>query len=227
MKRDALLKRIAALRSRTTAAGCTEAEALSAAAKAAELMREYEVETDQLGMAQEGVQVKTSPRSPASQLWSTIGACTNTASIFTRSQVRREVLFIGREPYPTIAVYLLEVCQNAIHNELKTFRKGEFYRRRRSPTTKRQAAEDFLQGLVMRLRRRLLDLFADRCDPTAAVAASEELDRRFPGSSTIRRPERKPRFDEAVANGWSAGGKVNLAHGVNGRPKDPLLIGGR
>lgn len=226
MSRDNLLKRINALRQRTTAAGCTEAEALAAASKAAELMREYDLGVDQLGMSEEWVGTKISPQASAAGIWGSIGHCTNTHPLFSRHQTERRVIYVGLEPGPVIACYLSEVCENALKTELAKFRKGDFYRKRRSEKTRRAASNDFVLGLVGRLRQRLRQLFEDRIDNVKSAAASVELAARYPDTGTVRRRKTKVRYDAAVDEGWRAGGNVNLAHGVNGRQTKPLLIGG-
>lgn len=225
MSRETIRKRINALKTRTTARGCTEAEAMEAAAKVAELMREHGLSDDELEMTQEAAGVKTSTRSARALLWPTIANCTNSAAMITSAEKGYQVIFVGREPWPEIAVYLMEICNNAIDHEISKFKKDEFYRRRRSVATKRQAVADFTSGLVLRLRHRLHSLFADNQSDNATQKAKEERDRRFPNTSSITLKSHKARYDDATGAGWRAGANVKLSHGVNG--SQPLkMIGG-
>lgn len=228
MDRETLRKRIAALSQRTTARGCTEAEAMEAAAKAAALLSEHNMSEDELDMAEEAAGVKTASNAPGAMLWPVIATCTNTAALSSRRDGGRIIIFIGREPGPVIAVYLLDVCENAVRSELSKFRKGEFYRRRRSDKTKRHASRDFTAGLSIRLRDRLLELFIDTCSENEMAKAKAERDRRFPHSVASKSYQHKPKFSEATTAGWRAGATVNLAHGVEGHSQPQLLItGGR
>lgn len=225
MNSETIRKRINALRSRTTARGCTEAEAMEAASKVAELMRDHGLSEDELEMTQDAAAVKTSTRSARALLWPTIANCTNSSAIVSSNMKGHEIIFVGREPGPEIAVYLMDVCNNAIDHEIGKFKKDDFYRRRRSVATKRQAVADFTSGLVHRLRIRLRTLFMESMSDVALITSQNERDRRFPQSSSITIKNHKPRFGDAQDAGWRAGANVKLSHGVNGS-QPTKLIGG-
>lgn len=227
MNREALAKRIAALRQMTTERGCTEAEALAAAAKAAELMQEYGLSEQDIEFCEEAVTSKTKGHNPAAELWPVIAHCTNTASIIVSYCVppKTEVTFVGREPGPQIAAYLLVVLNRAIAHEVKKFKASTFYRRRRTLSTKRQAVADFTVGLVWRLRERLLELFASSVSDEVREAAHNALAERYPAANSVERKKHQTRYSDATWSGWDAGNNVNLSHGVGGSDK-PLAIGG-
>lgn len=225
MNRETIRKRINALRDRTTARGYTEAEAMEAAAKVAELMREYGLSDNDLEMTQEAAGVKTSTRSARALLWPTIANCTNSAAIITSVGKDHKVIFVGCEPWPEIGVYLMDVCNNAIDHEVSKFKKDDFYKRRRSVATKRQAVADFTSGLVRRLRVRLHSLFTETMSDDAALKSQIERNRRFPDTSSITLKSHKIRYDDAAGAGWRAGANVKLSHGVNGS-QSTKMIGG-
>ena len=227
MYRETLAKRIAALRQMTTERGCTEAEALAAAAKAAELMKEYGLSEQDIEFCEQAVSSKTKGRNPAADLWPVVAHCTNTASVIVTFVVppKTEVTFVGREPGPQIATYLLAVLNRAIAHEVKKFKSSTFYRRRRSLSTKRQAVADFTVGLVWRLRERLLEIFAPSVSDDAREAAHGALAERYPSASSIAHKKHQTRYSDAIWNGWDAGNNVNLARGVSGS-EEPLAIGG-
>ncbi|MBD8554894.1 DUF2786 domain-containing protein [Rhizobium sp. CFBP 8762] len=225
MTTDNLKKKIAALRQKTTAQGCTEDEAMAAAMKAAELMREHGLTDDDLDMGSEDVVTRLSIKSDGPKLWSAIGRATNTAVLtFTSARVRT-VTFTGRPVGTTVAVYLLEVCENAIQHETAKFRKGAFYRRRRTPATRAQAARDFGSGMITRLIPRLYKVFADTMDADEHRKALDARDRANPYSAPFTPKVTKSRFDNARWAGWDAGGKVTLARGVNEDNQPTKLIG--
>lgn len=226
MNRETIRKRINALRERTTARGCTEAEAMEAAAKVAELMREHGLSGDDLAMGEDVATAKASDARHRRQLWAVIANCTNTAALTRPGLENLQVIFVGQEPGPEIATYLVDVCHNAIAAEGDRFRKGDFYRGRRKASTKRKAMMDFTVSLVERLCHRLYALFADSRDQVRAAKAVVEFDRRYPNTAS-HRPSRKHKvsYQDAAQAGWQAGGRVHLGHGVKGGKSDPLRIG--
>lgn len=229
MSNEAIKKLIKTLRERTTARGCTEAEAMEAAAKAAQLMAEHGLDDADLVMSSASAVTRTPTSSPRALIWSTIATCTNCQALVSerRASPGRDVVFFGREPGPQIALYLFEVCDNAIKHETAKFRASEFYRRRRSTKTKRKAVDDFTLGLVQRLASRVRELFRESRSSSALAQAQAYMDRLHPNTETIKQKAHKTHFDDAVNAGWRAGGQVNLAHGVDRPSGGPKLIGGR
>ncbi len=227
MNRETMKKRIAALLQKTAERGCTEAEALAAAEKAAQLMREYGLTEHDIHIDQQSADSKRQGRHPAAGLWPIIAHCTNTASIVVSYVVprRTEVTFVGRDPGPQIATYLFVLLDRAVAREVGRFKQSQFYRKRRTLTTKRQAVADFTVGLVQRLSTRLLELFAPSFSEPDLETAHNALAERFPDASTVARRKHKERFSRAANEGWVAGANVNLAHGLGGGSK-PLAIGG-
>lgn len=226
MNRETIRKRINALRDRTTARGCTEAEAMEAAAKVAELMREHGLTGDDLGMGEEVATVRASDKRLRHQLWGMVALCTNTRAMTRPLLSSLQVVYVGRDPDPEIAAYLLDLCNNLIDAELAIFRKGDFYRSRRKASTRRKAAADFTVQMVRNLTSRLHDLFRNDIDEALSAKAGAELDRRFP-SSRAAKPTKphKTTYDSAAASGWMAGDRVSLGRGVRGGNHAPRLIG--
>jgi hypothetical protein len=214
MTSETLLRRLRALRAMTTANGCTEAEAMAAAAKAAEIMLEAGLTDRDLEFGEASSSSKSKGRSVADGLWPVIAFCTNTANIVVIDGDSVTVTFVGREPGPEISVYLREVCERAIRRELETFKAGDYYRRRRTLKTRRRASEDFLLGITARLRRRLIDLFSATFNEAERLAAVEALKSRYADSSAIKRPARKIGNAKAAWAGFAAGGRVPLSHGM-------------
>lgn len=210
MSADRLKAKIAALRAKTTAAGCTEAEATAAAEMAARLMSEHGLSEAELVMTDASVPEASSRASWRSDLAGAIAACTNTALIL----VDGAMLFIGRAPGPEIAAYLLDLCVRSVERERKAFQESAFYRARRKAKTRRAASTDFTEAMVLRLRQRLLVLFRDQRDGAAAREAQQHLAARFPNTVPTRRSERDPRFDDAAWHGLAAGSKTRLDPGI-------------
>lgn len=208
---ERLKARIAGLRAKTTAAGCTEAEATAAAEMAARLMAEHGLSEAEMVMTDASVAEPSSRANWRTDLASSIAVCTNTALILTGASV----LFIGRAPGPDIAAYLQDLCVRAVERERRAFQASAFYRARRKAKTRRAASSDFTDAMVLRLRQRLHDLFRDQADEAAAAEARRHLASRFPNTTTTARSDRDPRFDDAAWAGLAAGSNTRLDPGIS------------
>lgn len=220
--------KIAALLRMTRGAGCTEAEALAAAEKAAALMHEHGLSEADITIGEASVAHGTKGKGARDDLWRIVAHCTNTACTFVCVAGERgsEVVFVGRDPGPEIAAYLVAVLNRAIDTAIAEFRAGRFYRRRRSPVTRRAAVQDFTQGMILRLSRRLIEIFRASIDKAANAQAIAARDARFADARDITAPSRATRYDDALWSGWDAADRVNLTHGVGGAGADaPRQIG--
>lgn len=210
-----LRTRIAALRAKTTGAGCTEAEALAAAEMAARLMAQHGLSDDDITMGAARAGETTVRTTWRTHIAGAVATATNTAAMYLPDDEACE--FIGYSPGPDIAAYLYEVLVGAVMRESAAFRSSPFYRRRRSLKTRRAAMTDYREGMVRRLRSRLVALFAASRDADASDAAHRALAIRYPDTVDASHSlKSEPRYPAAAAAGWSAGGKVTLAHGVAG-----------
>ena len=219
-------ERVKRLREMTAARGFTEAEALAAAEKAAQLMRDHGISEADVTIDEASSRSRQAGQGQKARLWPVIAHCTNTATIVIHRERGQEVSFVGREPGPEIAVYLRDVCERAIDRELVRFKTGPAYRRKRSLATKRQMAAAFVGGMVTRLSYRLLDIFGPTISREDRDEADQALMERYPGSVDLPKPKRELRHSAAAVAGFIAGDSVTLAHGVAGA-EGPRAIGGR
>lgn len=215
--------KIKALLAKTTANGCTEAEAMAAAELASKLMHRYQLEAADLEMTGGAAPEKTTRTVWRVKLASVIAICTNTATIFTRGPEGNEIMFVGRDPGPEIALYLRDVCLRAVEASVKQFKKSEFYRSRRKSCTRRTAVKDFVEGMAFRLRMRLLEIFGPLRDQVAAQEAGQYLDSLFPDAKTTKSKQWKPRYHNAAYMGMQSANDVSLNHGVAGAEETRLL----
>jgi hypothetical protein len=220
------IERIKKLLGMTTARGCSEAEAMAAAAKAARLMAELGLRRGDIEMDREDVAVRRGTGSIRARLWGTIGVVTNCAPTVTTDDSGQSISFIGSEPAPSIAAYLYQVTDRAIDRELATFRSTTWYKRRRTLKAKRQASSDFTAAMIVRLSARLGELFASTMSTAAREAANAERDARFPTVVVAQPRIAAGRYNEAADAGYRSGGHVTLSHGVAGSTPS-LAIGGR
>lgn len=221
-----LRKRLKALRDKTTANGCTGAEALAAAEKYAEILRDHGLSDSDVVFDEQARRARHAAKSQKARLWPTIAKCTNTAVIVLRYRDRNDVSFVGREPGPEIACYLREVCERAVDHELARFKASALYARKRSLKVKRQVSAAFVGAMVALLNRRLLEIFGPTISDDARQAASLALSERHPGSTStaVAKVQRHWRFDGAARAGMLAAERTTLARGVGGA-EAPRLIG--
>ncbi len=218
-------ERIKRLREMTSDRGCTEAEALSAAAKAAQLMRDHGLSEADIVMDEKASKSRHKSKSQKARLWPTIAHCTNTAVIVLEGSDGVEVAFIGRDPGPEIAVYLRAVCERAVDTAIVQFKTEPQYRRKRKLAVKRDMVAAFTTGMVARLNRRLVKLFEPTVSAESRALAAAARDERYPGNAVAQKPKAELRHHQAAISGWLAGDKVTLAHGMSGSDA-PLQIGG-
>lgn len=223
--RERLRAKIAALLAKTVAAGCTEAEAMAAAATAARLMAEHAFDQSEIEMTEATAPHKWQ-RSPwRDTLSAGISVVTNCDWIIRPEA--GDVLFIGREPGPDIAAYLRDICFRAVDRAVREFKETPFYTRRRKLATRRAAVADFIDGMVIRLLSRMFELFKPVKNDAWRQEAKQALAHRFKGALTTKPiPQRDRRFSEAAGAGWRAGKDVALNHGVASSAA-PLAIGRR
>lgn len=215
-EREKLLAKIRALTAKTVAAGCTEAEAMAAAEKVAALMREHAIPDDLVEMENASMGVRFNARHMKAKLCSAIGVSTNCAIVHSRNGRSREntVIYVGPAAGPQVACYLHDVLHRAVDAAVKAFRKGDFYRARRSDKTRRKAVDDFTFSMVDGLCRRLVNLFRETISSERYNAASRACEALFPDAITVKRRENKARFAAAQFAGLVAADQVNIHRGV-------------
>ena len=224
--RERLKAKIAALQAKTEAAGCTEAEAMAAAALAARLMAEHDFEQADIEMTETRAAHHWVRSQWRERLSATVAFVTNTAYVLDLD--RQEVLFVGREPGPDIAAYLRDVCFRAVDRAVREFKDSSHYRRRRKLATRRQAVADFVAAMVGRLSVRLVELFRPIISKPAREEANQALTRTAGGEIVTKSfTPRKARFSDASVAGWVAGSDVALHHGVGGSAAPKLIGGGK
>lgn len=171
---DALLARIQALRARTTERGCTEAEAMAAAAKVAELL-------DRHGLSLSDVELQAQPceraelptgRSrigPYDECGPAVAAYFDCRCWFeTDAEGRLRHVFFGLPGDVQAAVYLMHLIAHAFETEANRYRAGPEYARGRGGR-RRALHTSFVLGLSIGIQARLRAMQAER---DAAVQAS-------------------------------------------------------
>jgi len=164
---DRLKTRIQGLRSKTTDNGCTEAEALSAAAKVAELLDRYDLSlTDvQICSAQCEQRHYETRRNKRIPLDDCIGEIAN----FFDCRVWREksqfgnarYVFFGLASDVEVAHYLTEVIDNAVRSELGRYKNSAGYQRFRHQD-RHVANSSFTLGMIASVGDKLSAMKGER-----------------------------------------------------------------
>lgn len=221
-EREAAIARLRKLLAMTVANGCTEAEAIAAAERAARIMTEFDLDDGDVQFASRRWKVKAGWHSSRSRLWVQIAVSTNCAPLMISDGT---VEFVGRDPWPEVSQYLQQLTDRAIDRELGAFKRTAWYKRRRTIRAKRAAARDFTESMVQRLAIKIDELFAATASREAYDRAVAERDARHPSSQTVaRRASADTRYHDAAWAGWAAGESTEISHGVAGGAP-PLAIG--
>ena len=159
---DKVLSRIQALRGKTVEQGCTEAEALLAAGKVAELLDQYGLRLSEIDMkaqscAGEGIETNRRRRSPLDECAGAIAGfcdCRTWYEMTPQGHIRH--IFFGLPADVAGARYLYEKIEEAFETETAQFKRSELYdshpsAKRRSATTSFHAG--FGHGICAKLNR--------------------------------------------------------------------------
>lgn len=225
MSKETIKRKIAALRAKTEAAGCTEVEAIAAAALAAKLMSEHGLSEDDIEIVMARARVAISMPRWQRNLAFVICNVTNTHAVSCTGDIR-EIEFAGKAHAVEIALYLREVLTRAVNSELRKLRDTIPYRRLRKATSKSDMTASFAYGMVSRLSAKLQELFAGTVNADERAAAAKALQTKYEGIRTKSSPRFTLRNGQAYFAGARAGEAVKLAHGVEVKITAPLMIGG-
>ena len=221
----ALLARIEALRSRTTDRGCTEAEAMAAAAKVAALLDRHG-----LSMADIGRRAQPCDRLALPTGRSRIGPldeCAPAVAAFfdcrfwfeTDAEGRLTQVFFGLPADVQAAATLMPLIAGAFETEANRFRNGPEYRRGRGGR-RRALHTSFVLGLSEGIQAKLAAMRAER---EAALRASSGRDLVLAKAGVVeaemetlglrfrsRNPAERPVNAQAFDAGHAAGERIDM-----------------
>jgi hypothetical protein len=182
--KERLLKQLQGLRELTTARGCTEAEALSAAEKCQELMDKYGFTASEIRCArvdiceEESVSIGKDRMHEVSRLARVISEYTDTKGVFNckwkpDEGVCRVTEYFGFPADVQVAIYLTNVFREALDREWASYWK---IARKQNPTVHgRTARLSFMKGMVHSIRARLKEKIKERESARQNASTSREL----------------------------------------------------
>ncbi len=225
---DRLRTRVQGLRAKTIENGCTEAEALSAAAKVAELLDRYDlsltdIELREAPCERRAYETHLKKRIP-------LDDCIGAIAAFCDCRVWREknpagearYVFFGLGSDVEVAHYLTELIDGAVRHELGRYKNGAEYRRFRHQD-RHTANASFALGMVASIADRLTAMKAER-DTIAtgagrglvvlkACVVDAELEKLNLNLRTVRRASRMV-SQTAYDSGEDAGATTAINQGI-------------
>jgi len=226
--REALKARIRALLSRTTARGCTEAEALAAFAKAQHMMAQHGLTQDAVETGRATIGLGRARRSDVDRLWAAVAYACRCRSFRTVGGREITVTYVGRLPWPDVALWMHEVVAGAAARASREFGKSPEAKRRRTARTRNQAKQAFMAGFITGLYRNIAALVGEHDEQGKAdlVFADEALKAEGPMQTASVRPLSTggSRFSDALAAGHDVGRSTKVRWGVDGG-QAPRAIG--
>ncbi len=221
--------KIAALRAKTTAKGCTEAEALAAAEKAAEMMARHGLsETDLDRPVYDELLVELGARrTPLDGIWPMVAKFADCRGWLHRDGTRWRFVYFGRDADVLVAEYVHEVIRRAADTAVASFKETQPYKIRRKPKTRAHALKAFLEGFAISINAKLFDGLWKRLNRDAPGKAGAlltsidmqleaELGRRGKTFRTVRGiAAAEGKFkNEARVRGFGEGRKLSIGAGV-------------
>ena len=225
--------RIRALAAKTVARGCSEAEAMSAAAKVGELLEVYGLSMSEVELREEAcVQARLTAAGPGrlALRWlfpSVLRFC----ECRGWTDGRQDFVLFGLEPDVQMAEYLLRVIEGALAWEEAQYRRGKAYRA--NPLPGQSVLRSFRYGFADRVAKRLDGMTGERqaaaelrraATPTGTalvLAKARKVEdgmrglgirlRTVTSSATVR-------DRGAYGHGAAAGGRVGLSRPVGAGP---------
>lgn len=235
--------RIRALAARTVDRGCSEAEALAAAAKVGELLDVYGLTMSEVELREEAcVERRLPPQGTAgTALRWLLPSLLRFCECRGWTDGRHDIVLFGLEPDVQMAEYLLHVVAGALRFEENRFRVGRDYREAAARTTPQAVLRSYRYGFADRVAKRLDAMTAARGQAqearrAAAMGASastalvlakerklEEGVRQLGVRLRTVRSTATVRDRGAYGRGAEAGGRVGLERPVGASAPAPRL----
>lgn len=231
-EREKIAARIRALLAKTVENGCTEDEAVAAAALAAKLLEKYNLTLDEVEMRRSPFERHSERHDDevGSRLWKVAAAIAHLTDTQTWSSAKGvfpfEISFFGLDHEVQIAKYLLAICAHAMRSEQARLHARYVLLR---PERRRQKIGPFLDGMADSLHRRIHDLKAPRPTGTGLVVLKDQLITEEMAKAGIKldqmRMRRSRDFAEEYRSGVAAGERVSLNPGLASESEDRKRLG--
>lgn len=222
-ERERIAARARALAAMTVENGCSEQEAVTAAAKLADLLERYNMTLDEATLRESRFkrQDRVIDDDVGARLWkpaSAIAKLTNTTYWSAAAGMPHQVTFFGFEHEVEIAGYLLSICETAMRGG---YRRTMCDAALLVPAKRRTRVTQFLDGMADRLAERLLEMIPPKPTGTGLVVLHHALvtaEMKRHGIELQDKRQQSSRDWGAYSDGRAAADAVALNKGVGSRP---------
>lgn len=221
-EREKIAARARHLAAMTVENGCSEAEALTAARKLADLLDRYNMTLDEATLREAGFkrQDRVIDDDVGARLWkpaSAIAKLTNTTYWTAQVGMPHQVTFFGFEHEVEIAGYLLSICETAMRGGQRRMMRDAMLL---VPAKRRARVIPFLDGMADRLHERILEMVPPPQTGTGLVVVRDALIKAEMQRQNIDLTDKRQRSSMnwgTYADGRAAADAVALNQGVGGR----------
>jgi Protein of unknown function (DUF2786). len=220
--RDRIAARIRALLAKTVENGCTEDEAVAAAAKAAEMLAKYNLTVDEVQLRESPFQRHTEHHDDfvGDRLWKVADAIAHlTGSRYWTSPIGVrpvEINFFGFAHEVDVSKYLLAICARAMNDNLERLHRDYGLL---TFAAKRRKFIPFMDGMADSLARRIRALRPPEPTGTGLIVLRGQLiDAAMPVKIKQRDMRSSRDFESDYLNGLIAGDRVALNSALQGGP---------
>jgi hypothetical protein len=200
--RKKMLEKVKAILAKTMDNGCTEEEAMTALAKARELMATYNIDESELNQAEKAQIFKTAPSDPYEikrNLSVNVGKFTNCKAFRDREKVTN---FAGKESDILFATWLLDTLQRFVMRALRQYQSD---RAKKHLGNSNHTSASFVVGCTARINEKLKEL------APIDWAKRQELIVKEMGLSLVKSRGRGREVDQNAARmGHSAGASARF-----------------
>jgi hypothetical protein len=230
-EREKIAAKVRALRAKTVENGCTEAEAMAAAEKVAQLLAEYGLTVDEAEMratpfARHDERHYDAVGERLSRIADAIADLTGATWFRSPGGVHPiEISFFGFEHEVDVARYLLEICARAMRGAVAELEQRHALVR---PIRRKMIITPFLDGMADRLRGRIKALIPAKPTGTGLVVVRDQLIKAALADAGIHITDMKGRSsrrdDDAYRAGQRAADGVALNRGLGGSAANGVRI---
>lgn len=222
-EREKIAARARHLAAMTVENGCSEAEAMTAAKKLADLLERYNMTLDEATLRESRFtrQDRVIDDDVGARLWkpaSAIAKLTNTTYWTAQVGMPHQVTFFGFEHEVEIAGYLLSICETAMRGgERRMMRDAMLL----VPAKRRARVIPFLDGMADRLYERILEMIPPPQTGAGLVVVRDALIKAEMKRRKVDLTDKRQRSSMnwgTYADGRAAADAVALNKGVGGRP---------
>lgn len=226
---EAVKRRILALMAKTTANGCSEAEAIAAAQKVQAMLHEHQLDLSDIELKR--AEMKQTSYDTHHKKKTGLDSVVVSIAYFTDTKVWRDYdthgviqyVFFGMEHDVVIANYITSICDRAMVNGLLDFRDTPGYKWAKN---RGNAALSFETGMALRISAKLNDMKAAQRKNDAATTGRDLVVVKMPIvqeafdalglNLTNAKASNQKLDDNAYRSGWEVGANVNINPGVSG-----------